>query len=93
MRYARPLLIALLLAVSAALLLHTLFDPEGWTSRAKARDDLEAVREENDRLQHRATSLRQEIRALRQRREVQERVIRDELGFVGADEVIIEMGR
>ncbi len=76
----------------AALLLHTLLDPDGWTRRQKIRTDLEELHAENTRLEQLVGELREEIKALRTRDEVQERVVRDELGFVKPDEVVLELG-
>ena len=81
-----------LLALSAALLLHTLLDPDGWTRRQAIQTDLDELRAENVRLEEQVSDLREEIKALRTRKEVQERVVRDELGFVKPNEVVLELG-
>ncbi|MFC1611466.1 septum formation initiator family protein [Myxococcota bacterium] len=81
-----------LLALSAGLLLHTLFDPGGWSRRQKVETDLERVRDENARTETRVGQLRSDVKALRTRPEVQERAVRDELGFVRPTEVVIELG-
>ena len=80
------------LAASTALLLHTMLDPDGWTRRQRIQSDLEDLRDENARLEARVGELRDEIKALRTREEVQERVVRDELGFVKPNEVVLELG-
>jgi cell division protein FtsB len=82
----------LLLAGSTAVLLHTVLDPDGWTRRQRIEADLEELRAENARLEATVSELRREIKALRTRREVQERVVRDELGFVKPNEVVLELG-
>jgi cell division protein FtsB len=83
---------AFLLAASTALVLHTLLDPDGWTRRQRIQTDLEELRAENARLERVVGELRAEIKALRTRQEVQERVVRDELGFVKPNEVVLELG-
>jgi cell division protein FtsB len=92
MRWLRTAVIVAILLASTALLLHTLLDPEGWTRRSRVAADLATVQQENVRLQARVDELRAEIKALRQRPEVQERVVRDELGFVGPRDLLIELG-
>ena len=87
----RILIAATLLLLSAALVLHTLFDPEGWSRRQKARADLEVLKKENARLETEVQGLRSQIDALRNREEVQESVIRDELGYVRPGEVNLEV--
>ncbi len=82
----------LVLAASAVLVLHTLLDPDGWTRRQKVQADLEELRAENARLEKTVARLRAEIKALRTREDVQERVVRDELGFVKPNEVVLELG-
>jgi cell division protein FtsB len=92
MHVGRILLAATLLVMSAALLLHTLLSPDGWNRRQKARADLGTLRTENSRLESEVQRLRAQIEALRVREEVQERVIRDELGYVRPDDVNLEVG-
>jgi cell division protein FtsB len=92
MHVGRILLAATLLVMSAALLVHTLLSPDGWNRRQKARADLEVLRAENNRLEHEVQDLRGQIEALRTREEVQERVIRDELGYVRPGDVNLEVG-
>jgi cell division protein FtsB len=92
MRVGRILLAATLLVMSAALMLHTLLSPDGWNRRQKARADLETLRTENGRLEGEVQRLRAQIEALRNREEVQERVIRDELGYVRPGDVNLEVG-
>lgn len=91
MQLGRILFAATLLLLSAALLLHTLFSPEGWSRRQRARADLEALHRENGRLEAEVQSLRSQVDALRSREEVQERVIRDELGWSRPGEVTLEV--
>ncbi len=92
MRIGRWVIVVAALALSLGVVLHTLFDADGWTRRVRVRDDLAEIRADNDRGEARAQKLRSEIRALRTRREVKNRVIRDELGYVCANEVVLELG-
>jgi cell division protein FtsB len=93
MRVTRWLLAVCLLGASAVVMLHTLFEPAGWSRRERVRSDLAAVREQNEAVERENAELRSAIRALRSRKEVQERVVRDELGYVRAGDVVLELGR
>ncbi|OGQ78936.1 MAG: hypothetical protein A2289_04060 [Deltaproteobacteria bacterium RIFOXYA12_FULL_58_15] len=77
--------------MSIAMVTHTLLDPSGWTQRQKITDDLERLRAQNAVLEERVTELRQEIKALRQRDEVRERAVRNELGYVRPGEMVVEL--
>jgi cell division protein FtsB len=92
MRWARWIVALAILVLSAGVVLHTLFDADGWTRRQKISGDLEAVRADNARLESENEALRSEIRALRERPEVQERIVRDELGYVRPGELVLEIG-
>ena len=87
----RVMLALVLLLSSAALLLHTLLSPEGWARREQVRADLDAMRAENARLEAEVETLGAQINALRTRPEVQERVVRDELGYTRPGEVSLEI--
>ncbi|MBI3180043.1 MAG: septum formation initiator family protein, partial [Deltaproteobacteria bacterium] len=59
--------------------------------RQEVRADLETLRLENLKLEERSARLRAQVKALRERPEVQERVIRDELGYVKPGEIVLEV--
>lgn len=80
------------LGASVAVMLHTLFESSGWTRRERARGDLAALQAQNDALERENAELRSAIRALRSRPQVQERVVRDELGYVRAGDIVLELG-
>jgi cell division protein FtsB len=92
MRWVRWVVALAILVLSAGVVMHTLLDADGWTRREKVGGDLEAARAENARLESENESLRSEIRSLRDRPEVQERVVRDELGYVRPGELVLELG-
>lgn len=92
MQIGRWVIAVVVLALSLGIVLHTLFDADGWTRRAKVRDNLEELRASNDIAEDRASKLRSEIHALRSRREVKDRVVRDELGYLRANEIVLELG-
>jgi cell division protein FtsB len=93
MRFTRSALAVVILGASAAVTLHTLFEPSGWARRERARSDLAALRAQNDDVEQENRELRSAIRAIRSRARVQERVVRDELGYVRAGEVVLELGK
>jgi len=90
---ARYWIVALLaLALGVGVFLHTLLYSDGWRNREHARVDLERVTVENDTADRRLEDLRRQIDAMRDRPEVQARVVRSELGYVGPDEIVLELG-
>ncbi len=84
------LLLAASLACSAALVLHTFFAADGWPGRSRARRDLAAIEADIAVGQRRAAELRSQIEALRVRSDVQEHVVRDELGYVRRGDLVID---
>ena len=90
-RYVVLALIALTVGIGT--FLHTVFYSDGWGNRERARIDLEALVSENGINEKRVAGLRRQIEAIRERREVQERVVRHELGYIRpAEEIVIELG-
>ena len=65
------------------------FGEGGVMHHEKLNDDLLHTREINAELEHQNALLRREIRALQTDDEHMESVIRDELGWVRSDEVVI----
>lgn len=88
----RKIILSIVASLSAAVLFHTLFISKGWSDRKKLRNDLAAVTAENQEIQLEIEKLRTQIDAIRRRPKVQERVIRDELGFIKPQEIILELG-
>lgn len=91
MRRAQKMVMAMGLLLGFGIVVHTLFDPQGLPKRQRLTRELEAVHNANERLRDEAKALRGQIEALRTRPEVQERVIRDELGYVQDGDVILEL--
>ena len=73
------------------LLLHTLLWSDGWQKRQRARADLEQLTLENAASATRVERLRTDIEALRTRKEVQERLVRHELGYARAGDLVLEL--
>ena len=90
MSVGRKSLLVLSLVGSAALVVHTLMDSDGWRRRARVARDLAVIQAEIEADQKRATALRAQIDALRTRSQVQEHVVRDELGYVRPGDVIVD---
>ncbi len=76
---------------SAALVLHTFVAADGWQRRARAARDLAGIEAEIAADQKRASALRTQIEALRTRSQVQEHVVRDELGYVRPGDVVVDV--
>jgi len=85
----KSLLVASLLG-SAALVLQTFIASDGWKRRVRVARDLAAIEVEIAADQKRVTALRAQIDALRTRSQVQEHVVRDELGYVRPGDVIVD---
>lgn len=77
---------------STLMLFQTLLVSDGWSDRQSLRQDLTSVRTENAEIQLEVERLRLHIEALHRRPEVQEHVIRDELGYLKAGEMVLEIG-
>lgn len=79
-------------ALGVGLFLHTLLYSDAWHNRQRVRTDLHALQQQNAAAEERMEQLSQSIEALRTRPEVQERVIRQELGLVRSNEIVLELG-
>jgi cell division protein FtsB len=79
------------LAVAAGFLAYTLLGPGGGGRRAALQVEFDRLRGENLELRERNRRLVLEIEGLRQRRDVQEKAIREDLGLVKKDELIFEV--
>lgn len=89
---ARRLLIAAgLLLFAFVLMAHTLVSSDGWRKRARVRTDLMQLRDTNSAREQHVAQLRAEVAAMRSRPDVQERVIRDELGYVRDGDLVLEV--
>ena len=77
--------------LSGAVVVNTLVAADGWSHRAALKRDLTRLDKENAQASTHAEDLRRSIHALRTRRDVQEHVIRDELGYVGLHEMVVKI--
>ena len=82
----------IILVFSSLILLQTLLVSDGWSDRRTLWQDLRAVRTENAEINQEVERLRLELEALHRRPEVQEHVIRDELGYIKPGEIVLEIG-
>ncbi len=90
MSRGHKLLCAVSFGCSAALVLHTFFAADAWPGRSRARRDLASIEADIAAGQRRAGELRSQIEALRIRSDVQEHVVRDELGYVRRGDLVID---
>jgi cell division protein FtsB len=75
--------------LSLAIILAALAGQHGFTRHEKLRADLEEVRTLNDSLRTENARLRREAKALGSNASYIESVVRDELGFVKKDEIVL----
>jgi len=75
--------------LSIAIVAAALIGPHGFAKHDKLRAELESVRALNDSLRTENVRLRKEAKALASSPEYIEAVIRDELGFVRKDEIVL----
>ena len=79
------------LGASGTLVLHTLFDPEGWTKRGRLHDDLNHIESSNLLTHEKIIQIRQHVEAIRQRPEMQEWLVRSDLGHVMPNDLVFEV--
>lgn len=90
MRTGEKILLVGLLALALGLGFYTALGPISG-KQAKLESDLKRLQEENIRLADENHQLLLQVNALRNRKDYQEKVIRDELGLVKPDEVLIQL--
>ena len=81
----------LIAIASTSLVVHTIFFSEGWDKRAELQREVEERQSSNEALKAEAEQLRSDIKAIREQPEVQERIVRDELGYLRNGEIILEL--
>jgi len=91
MSSVQKILVFVLSAFSLGLIIHTLFISDAWDRRQNLHQDLDALVEQNQAAEDEIKSLRSQIDAVRRRPEVQERIVRDELGYIRPGEIIVEL--
>lgn len=91
MSRGQVLLLVLSGLMALSTFVHTFLAHDGWSRRERVAADLARVRVEIDAGEARAKDLREQIEALRTRPEVQERVVRDELGYVRPNDLVLEL--
>lgn len=83
--------LSLSLLCSAAITVHTFVAPDGWDRREHVLRDLDGITAEIARDSRKVAELKAAVSAMRRRPEVQERVVRDELGYVREGDLVIEL--
>jgi cell division protein FtsB len=82
---------ALCLLIGGGVLVHTFMFSDGWSSREHARNDLEKMMEENEAAEVKTQNMRRRINAIRERLDVQERAVRQEIGYVRPGEIVVDL--
>ena len=88
---ARPRGLRVALAVAAGLALVSLVDAHGFRRYFRMQRQLEEAVERNRRLAKQNEALKREIEGLRSDPEMWERAVREELGFIKPDEIVINL--
>jgi cell division protein FtsB len=83
--------LCLLVLLSLSAVVHTIFFSEGWEKRQSLKEEVAERALANDLAEKESQKLRERIQAIRERPDVQERLVRDQAGFVKPEEVILEM--
>ena len=83
--------LSLLVLLSLSAVVHTIFFSEGWEKRQSLKEEVAERAVANDLAEKETQKLRERIQAIRERPDVQERLVRDQAGFVKPEEVILEM--
>ena len=83
--------LSFLVILSFSAVVYTVFISEGWEKRESLQQEVATRNFENDAAQKEVEKLRERIQAIRERSDVQERLVRDKAGYVRPNEVILEM--
>jgi cell division protein FtsB len=81
---------AVSLFFALTLVVYTMLDPDVWARRKQLEKTLQRTDADVKALSNQARELSDQINAVRNRRDVQERIIRDELGYIRDGEIILE---
>jgi len=84
-----PLVVALLAVLNLVLLQAVFLSPRGLAGLRNKREQVRQLEEKTRQLQARCRELYREVDRLRHDREYQERVVREELGWVAPDEILV----
>lgn len=79
----------LVLAAAAAIVVHTLLSSEGWATRQRVHTELLELTDARVGVEDEVEKLRAQVAAFTSESLVQQRAIRNELGFVGEHELIL----
>ena len=85
------LLFGLLLGASITWTIHGFFFSEAWTKRQELKNDIETVEADNQKLREQITETQRKIQAIDEKPEAQKALVREELGYIGQDEVMVEL--
>ena len=83
------LLASILLGI--AICVQTFLDPQAWSHRKKLTFELQELQKQNEEAAGQTEALRGQIEALRSRPDVQEHVIRDQMGYERPRDIIIDL--
>ena len=87
----QKILFSVLIGASVIWSAYGFFFSEAWTKRQELQGAIESVEEDNQRIQEKIDETQRRIEAIDKRPEAQKALVREELGYVGQDEVIVEL--
>jgi cell division protein FtsB len=91
MNVVRMFIVIVLGLASVAGVMDTLWAPQGWPRRLQLKRDYAALRQRNDVLEAKVADLRRQIVSLGTRHEVQEQWVRQTLGYVREQDVVVHL--
>ncbi len=84
----KPVIVGLSLGLTLWVTLSTIISARSATQIKDLRADIQKKEEENERLSREIDELKNKLRAISERPDVKEKLIREETGFVRSDELI-----
>ena len=85
------LLLAVSLVVSVLVTVNTFLESEGWVRRRAVLRDLNVIETDIAETSAKVKELQARIKAQKTRLDVQEHIVRDELGYVRPGEIVLDL--
>ena len=88
---ARALIVLVALACAVALVVYTSMSADGYPRIRELRLELHRLEQEQAEIQARITRMQRELEALQAGGKYRQKVIRDQLGYIRDDEIIVDL--